>query len=208
MRKSPLGLMKCSFETGWKWTGEGRDTAHAVWPVLGHVSFILIISNISIKFVKQTITTMEYLNEIERPSKEEQETAMESYNALEETLKQLKDENPEIEIEETEQRLKIPLKALKLLATILKVTGQGKPISIMPVATELTTQAAAEFLGCSRPHLVKLLESGQIPFTKIGKHRRVLFEDLAAYKKQMKKDQEQRLIKMMRDDEELGLYDS
>ena len=151
---------------------------------------------------------MEFLEDIKRPSKEEQEAAMKSYSALVATLEELRSENPEIEIEETEQKIRIPLKALKLLATILKATSQGKPISIMPIATELTTQAAAEFLGCSRPHLVRLLEKGEIPFTKVGKHRRVLFEDLIEYKKKMKADQERRLIEMMRGDEELGLYDS
>lgn len=151
---------------------------------------------------------MESIEELRRPSKAEQEAAMESYNALAATLEELKSENPEIEIEETEEKIRIPLHALKLLAKILKATSLGQPISIMPVASELTTQAAAEFLGCSRPHLVKLLEEGIIPFTKVGKHRRVLFEDLVNYKKKMKEDQKKRLIEMMRDDEELGLYDS
>lgn len=76
--------------------------------------------------------------------------------------------------------------ALKMLAHILKVTGEGKPISIVPVDTEITTQAAAEMIGCSRPHLVKLLEEGEIPFTKVGKHRRIKYEDVMAYKKKMK----------------------
>jgi len=151
---------------------------------------------------------MNSIEEIKRPSKEEQEAAMQSYNALEETLKSLKSENPEIEIEETSERIRIPLRVLKLLAKILKATSQGKPVSIMPVATEITTQSAAEFLGCSRPHLVKLLEEGKIPFTKVGRHRRVLFDELVAYKKKMKAEQEKRLTDMMRGDEELGLYDS
>lgn len=151
---------------------------------------------------------MEHPNNVNRPTKEEQEIAMYSYNALVETLKGLKQKNPEIEIEETGQRIRIPSKDLELLATILKATSQGRPVSIVPIAAELTTQAAAEFLGCSRPHLVKLLESGEIPFTKIGKHRRVLFEDITDYKNKMKSEQQQRLINMMRGDEELGLYDS
>jgi len=88
------------------------------------------------------------------------------------------------------------------------VTSQGKHISIIPVATEMTTQAAAELLGCSRPHLVKLLEEGRIEFTKIGKHRRVKYEDVIAYKKSMKAKQEKLLIKIMAADEESGLYDT
>lgn len=151
---------------------------------------------------------MEYYKDIEKPTKKEQIEAMVSYNALAASLESLHSENPEIEIEETAQKIKIPLKALKLLAKILKATSQGKPISVVPIATEMTTQAAAELLGCSRPHFVKLLEQGAIPFTKVGRHRRVKFEDVINYKKAMKQKQEQLIIEMMKSDEELGLYDS
>ncbi len=151
---------------------------------------------------------MKLFEDLRKPTKAEQKAAMESYDALAATLAELHSKNPEIEIEETSERIKIPLNTLKLLAEILKVTGQGKPISIVPVATEITTQAAAEMLGCSRPHLVKLLESGKIPFTKVGKHRRIKYEDVVAYRKAMKADQKNALIEMMKSDEESGLYDS
>lgn len=91
---------------------------------------------------------------------------------------------------------------------ILKAMGQGKPISIVPVATEVTTQKAAEILGCSRPHLVRLLEEGKIAFTKVGKHRRIKFEDVIKYKEQMRGEQQQHIIDIMNFDEEMGLYDS
>ena len=151
---------------------------------------------------------MEYFNDIKKPSKEAQLTAIESYYALVTQLESMRSKNPEIEIEETKQKIKVPLEALRLFAKILKAMSQGKPISIVPIATEMTTQAAAEFLGCSRPHLVKLLEEGKIPFTKVGKHRRVKFEDIARYKAEMKRKQEELIIKIMKSDEDLGLYDS
>jgi len=150
---------------------------------------------------------MQRLDNITKPSKAEQQLAMASYSALENVLKELKDD-PEIEIEETNDKIRIPLNALKLLAKILKVTSQGKPISIVPIAMEMTTQAAADLLGCSRPHLVKLLEEGKIEFTKIGKHRRVKFEDIVSYKKQMKAKQQELIVKIMKADEESGLYDT
>jgi excisionase family DNA binding protein len=143
-----------------------------------------------------------------KPTKEEQRAAMESYDALTASLSRLSTENPEIEIEETEEKIKIPLHALKLLANILKELSKGNPISIVPIATEMTTQAAAEFLGCSRPHIVKLLENGAIPFTKIGKHRRIKFEDIAKYKKVIKVKQKEAISKLMELDENSGLYDT
>lgn len=151
---------------------------------------------------------MNLQEEIKRPSKTEQKTALESYDALKEMVNQLDTDSPEIEIEETKQRVKIPLRALKLLVEILQATSEGKPISIVPIATELTTQKAAEILGCSRPHLVKLLEEGEIAFTKVGKHRRVKYEDVIQYKEKKKEERESLLIEIMKGDEELGLYDS
>lgn len=150
---------------------------------------------------------MEYLD-IKRPSKAEQKVALESYTALAAALEELQSKTPRIEIEETEEKIKIPLNALKLLAKILKATSQGKPISIVPIATEMTTQSAAEILGCSRPHLVKLLETGQINYTKVGRHRRLKFEDVMNFKKETKEKREKLLGEIMRSDEELGLYDS
>ena len=72
----------------------------------------------------------------------------------------------------------------------------------------MTTQAAAEMLGCSRPHVVKLLEEGKIKFTKIGKHRRIKYEDVINYKSNMKKEQERLINEIMDIDEETGLYDT
>ena len=151
---------------------------------------------------------MKFIEEIKRPSKEDQKAAMKSYSALASMLENINSDYPEIEIEETSERIKIAINALKLLAKILKETSQGKPISIVPIATEITTQAAAELLGCSRPHLVKLLDNGEIIFTKVGKHRRLKYEDVVNYKKRLKDKQRQLLIEIMKSDEETGLYDS
>jgi len=150
---------------------------------------------------------METLDRINKPSKIEQKIAMESYDSLSAIIEQLNTET-EIEIEETQDKIIVPLRALKLFGSILKAMAEGKPVSIVPQATEVTTQKAAEILGCSRPHLVKLLEEGKIPFVKIGKHRRILFEDVMEFKNQMKAEQKKHLIDMMNSDEELGIYDS
>lgn len=151
---------------------------------------------------------MKTYEQSKKPSKADQREAMAAYNALTSQIEQLSNPFPDVEIAETGEKIKIPLKALKLLAYILKVTGQGKPVSIVPVATEMTTQAAAEMLGCSRPHVVKLLEEGVIPYTKVGKHRRVKYDAVMKFRQKMKADRKKRLIDMMKKDEESGLYDS
>ena len=149
--------------------------------------------------------TFEHIN---RPSKIEQKAAIKSYAVLATALTQITTAETEIEIEETQDKITIPSRALQLLGDILKAMSEGIPISIVPIATEVTTQKAAEILGCSRPHLVKLLEEGKIEFVKVGKHRRIMFEDVLSYKQKMKEEQKKHIIDMMNQDEELGLYDS
>jgi len=151
---------------------------------------------------------MSTIEQIKKPSKSEQKIAFESYNALSAIINQINTNDTEIEVDETKEKIKIPLYALKLLNDILKLMSEGKPISMIPVATEVTTQKAAEILGCSRPHLVKLLEDGIIAYNKVGKHRRVRFEDIMNYKKKMKETQKKHIIDIMNLDEETGLYDS
>ncbi|AZB32145.1 helix-turn-helix domain-containing protein [Chryseobacterium balustinum] len=151
---------------------------------------------------------MEALDILKKPTKVEQKSAQLSYAALAAALEHIDKEETEIEIEETQDKIVLPSRALQLLGDILKAMSEGKPISIVPVATEVTTQKAAEILGCSRPHLVKLLEEGSIAFTKVGKHRRIKFEDVIRYQNQMKKEQKKHLIDMMNADEEDGLYDT
>lgn len=151
---------------------------------------------------------METLEQIKRPSKIEQKLALESYHALSAAIENICSDQTEIEIEETDIKIKIPSRALKLLGSILKAMSQGLPISIVPIATEITTQKAAEILACSRPHLVKLLEEGKIEYTKVGKHRRIRFEDVIRYKQKMKAEQKKHIVEIMNFDEEIGLYDS
>ncbi|XOV94278.1 MAG: helix-turn-helix domain-containing protein [Bacteroidota bacterium] len=145
---------------------------------------------------------------ITQPSKEERLIADASFKVLDESIKHLSTDNPEIEIEETGEKVKIPLNALKLLVQILGKMREGKPFTLLPVASEMTTQAAAELLNCSRPHVVKLLEDGKIPFTLVGRHRRIKLSDLQAYRTKMKAASRDKLIEMMKDAEDLKLYDT
>ena len=65
---------------------------------------------------------------------------------------------------------------------VLRLVSTGRGFRMIPVDAELTTQEAADCLNVSRPFLVKLLESNEIPHVKTGRHRKVRASDLFAYK--------------------------
>jgi excisionase family DNA binding protein len=93
-----------------------------------------------------------------------------------------------------------------LLRQVLEALARGEAVRVIPLEAELTTQQAAELLDVSRPHLVRLLERGVIPFHKVGAHRRVKVRDLLAYMEAARKRGEERMEGLIRESQELGLY--
>lgn len=65
---------------------------------------------------------------------------------------------------------------------LLRLVSTGRGFRMIPVDAELTSQEAADFLNVSRPYLVKILENGEIPYVKTGRHRKVRASDIFAYK--------------------------
>ena len=80
--------------------------------------------------------------------------------------------------------LVLPGHVLQILLDVLSEMSKGNAISLIPHHQEVSTQEAANLLNVSRPFLVGLLEKGEIPFRKVGAHRRVLLTDVIAYKEQ------------------------
>jgi excisionase family DNA binding protein len=107
--------------------------------------------------------------------------------------------------DEREESVSIPLAAFRLLTDILTEMAKGNAITVIPIHAELTTQQAADLLNVSRPFLIEQLEKGNIPFRKVGKHRRVLFPDLMKYKHAMDRNRLKVLEKLSEVDQELGL---
>lgn len=99
----------------------------------------------------------------------------------------------------------LPAVAVRLIVGLLAAIADGKPVSVIPSDAELTTQQAADMLNVSRPHLVKLLNEGQIPYTKVGTHRRVRVADILEFKERSTAGSRAAIDDMVALSQELGL---
>lgn len=117
-------------------------------------------------------------------------------------------ETQRIQIFDEQERahdVELPTSALKLLMDILAELADGNAVQVVPVHAELTTQEAADLLNVSRPHLVKLLEDGELPFHRAGKHRRVRFADLMQYKETRDRASDAAMAALAKQAQELGM---
>jgi len=80
--------------------------------------------------------------------------------------------------------LHLPEPVFHVLTKAVRMMSSGQAVMLLSENEEFTTQAAANHLGMSRPHLIKLLEAGDIPFHHVGTHRRIYLKDLKAFEDQ------------------------
>jgi excisionase family DNA binding protein len=104
-----------------------------------------------------------------------------------------------------ETEIEIPPSAVQLLGALLAEFAKGNAVTMFPVHAELTTQQAADLLGVSRPFLVEQLEKGELPFRKVGTHRRVLLKDLMEYKQSMDRKRHEALDELAAQAQELDM---
>ena len=101
--------------------------------------------------------------------------------------------------------VELPPSVAALLLKILEDMAAGSAVAVLRRDAELTTQQAADYLNVSRPFLVGLLEAGDVPFRKVGTHRRVRFEDLRRYKLAMDAARRGALNELAADAQELDM---
>lgn len=148
------------------------------------------------------------LENVSLPAQKEIEVALRGQRELA-TFLSTKFETQKISIQDANNeshQIELPTSSLTLLMKILGELAVGNAVQVVPVHAELTTQEAANILNVSRPHMVKLLEEGKLPFHKTGRHRRVLFADLMHYKAERESESNDAMQELADLSQELGLY--
>lgn len=145
---------------------------------------------------------------IQKTTKADQKIALKSIEILEKsTAEALEGKVKEVKLifQESDEVIAIPLKALNLLKSILLNMAEGKSIALLPTDAEISTQQAAELLNVSRPHIIKLLEKGEIPFKKVGTHRRILLQDLLAFEAKFRRKRRKTLDALASEAQKINL---
>lgn len=101
--------------------------------------------------------------------------------------------------------LTLPEAARKPLRILLEELGKGRPVIVIPLDAEVTSQQAADILDVSRPHVVSLIEKGLLPARKVGTQRRLRLEDVLAYKAATRTERIEALGELTDLDQDLGL---
>jgi len=143
------------------------------------------------------------LRKVRMPTEEEVKLAAESSRLLAAIVG--KGEETRLRLIDGDTDITVPISAIHLLMNLLNEMAQGNAVSLVPVHAELTTQQAADLLNVSRPYLVKQLEAGKIEFHKLGRHRRIRFADLMAYKEQVDRKSRKALGALTAEAQEQGM---
>lgn len=120
-------------------------------------------------------------------------------------MEQNPDSGVEIQVQESGDSIVIPKNVFMLLLDILEKMAHGKSFTIIPSDSDITTQQAARILNVSRPFVVKMLEDGQIPFAKVGSHRRMKLTDILEYNKRLSDNRRKNLDLLAQQAQDLKL---
>lgn len=104
-------------------------------------------------------------------------------------------------------RIDIPSSIYDILVNVVETMQEGKAIAVVPLMEQLSTQAAADFLGISRQFLIRELERDKIPFHYAGSHRRLYFGDVLKYRHERMRDRRASIDRMAQEAQKSDYYD-
>ena len=79
--------------------------------------------------------------------------------------------------------VELPESLYRALRDAAQILRQGSAVVISPLRRRLSTTEAGDLLGVSRQYLTRLIDKGQIPCDRTGRHRRLKLSDVLEYKR-------------------------
>jgi len=133
---------------------------------------------------------------------EHERSALKSLDRL---LESTRDGSPKL-VGPNMEEIVLPDAVLDALHQMVHALARDQAVTVVPVDKQLTTQQAADVLNVSRPYVVRLLNAGEIPYTKTGTHRRIRFDDVIAYRQRRDAQRKAGLDRLSRLGQDTGHY--
>ena len=139
------------------------------------------------------------------PTESERKMAKESRGIVKECLSGGESCRLRIIVDGVERDVDIPMTAMRALGEALRQIAMGKTPVVLPLDAEVSTQQAADILSVSRPYLIRLLDSNEIPFRRVGAHRRIRLLDVLTYKRRNDEERMKVLDELQAQAQELNM---
>ncbi len=99
-----------------------------------------------------------------------------------------------------QSQLLLPPDVAGAIETLLSLLASGQHVAVPTEDQELSPSQASAVLGISRALVVLRMDSGDLPFRGVGKHRRALLKDVLTLK--MRLDIQRRALEALAEDAE------
>lgn len=140
------------------------------------------------------------------PNKQTQRLAADSGRIL--SAHAMKGDSSRLLLIEQGTEVAVPVQAMYLFVDILQQMAQGNTVSITSTQAELTTQQAADRLHVSRPFLIdNILNTGKLPFHKVGNRRKILLQDVLDYQALQRNESAEMLADLAHRSQDLQMMD-
>lgn len=118
-----------------------------------------------------------------------------------------REEDPDVRVQVHGRSVILRGETARAVLGLMRVLGEGNVVNVEALPDVLTTGQAADLLGVSRPTVVALIESGKLPATRTGTHRRLQLSDVLTHRERQAVTRREALRELTQVSEELGLYD-
>lgn len=99
----------------------------------------------------------------------------------------------------------LPHLALDLITELLNKLGEGHAVTVETVQAELTPGQAAEILNISHPHLMDMLDKGEIPYREVENRPQISLTALLDFKRRDDDRRDKMANELTREAQRIGL---